>query len=475
MDISICFPILDNLDKYVHQIFTSGNDFGKGLVHKLLERIENEVNALEQDKALQLTNAFRMDISIFVCMKKIPQFQEMHGDFVQANSLVTYFNQWKDQFEEIFRKHCKGANATAIMADTLQVVLEKALKQSCKQESGDKLIGDIKMNHAPFNGNRCDLDCHILKQLAKDANFDQFMKYINSPRTYYEEYISTEVSKCLDSSKWQNEYRKAYLAKMDSKIIGVLSASERATFEAKKNEGCIKDGSKIWLDEFCSRVAELIELDQMSLSHLYGDEILDFDSVHTTMKNNLEKTKEMLEQQVEKFLINQGSNRYKSLVEHFTSGCWEQCPFCSAVCICSVVPHSEEHRVEFHRPSTLCGWHKINTSFFSTNVCTTKISSDISFRHYKAGDTSGEKISTPYKEYKTAGPPYDTWSIKPDSHDKKYWKWFVSTFDKELEATFKLKFGGTQPIPDEWREITQWEAIAETNVEDCNCGCTSTT
>ncbi|KTF78624.1 hypothetical protein cypCar_00043909 [Cyprinus carpio] len=65
----------------------------------------------------------------------------------------------------------------------------------------------------------------------------------------------------------------------------------------------------------------------------------------------------------------------------------------------------------------------------------------------------------PWKEYRTGGPEYASWSITPDLSELPYWKWFACRFQTELEKLYEKTFQGSGKIPREWRKYSQEDAI----------------
>ena len=136
-------------------------------------------------------------------------------------------------------------------------------------------------------------------------------------------------------------------------------------------------------------------------------------------------------------------------------GCWSQCPFCKAVCTNTMPNHNGDHSVCFHRPQVVNGiiWHK--TDHLCIDVCSSLVASDSNL----VIDVKADK-SIPYKNYRTAGPEHNDWSITPDSSVQPYWKWFVCTFQSNLEERYKGNFDGRGKIPENWKTITLEEALA---------------
>lgn len=135
-------------------------------------------------------------------------------------------------------------------------------------------------------------------------------------------------------------------------------------------------------------------------------------------------------------------------------GCWVQCPFCKAICTNTIPNHDEDHCVPIHRPQGVNGIQWYKTDHFVTDICTSLVASDCLL-------VLSEDHEIPYKDYRTAGPVYASWSITPDLTVQPYWKWFVCRFKSDLETLYKVKFTGRGTIPENWKQITRDEVIAD--------------
>ncbi|KAK7888752.1 hypothetical protein WMY93_024312 [Mugilogobius chulae] len=111
-----------------------------------------------------------------------------------------------------------------------------------------------------------------------------------------------------------------------------------------------------------------------------------------------------------------------------------------------------DHSVPFHRSPSVNGFHHRGTKQMYLSFCTTEVSGNGCF-YIRDSD-----IRVPFKSYRDAGPPANTWSIVPDQQPLSYWQWVVCTFEKQLEQNYNLKYEGLGEIPKEWRKIRLKEA-----------------
>lgn len=138
------------------------------------------------------------------------------------------------------------------------------------------------------------------------------------------------------------------------------------------------------------------------------------------------------------------------LIDHFSQGCWAQCPFCKATCTNTIENHDGDHSA-FHRVTGIVGMHFDGAQNLCTDICSTVVKSKRSF-----------KLSNtwfPFKQYRNAGEVYANWSFTTHSFRWLYWKWFVCKFQKHLEMYYEKSFEGNGRIPKLWRLYSKVNAI----------------
>uniref|UniRef100_A0A3Q1ES73 VLIG-type G domain-containing protein n=1 Tax=Acanthochromis polyacanthus TaxID=80966 RepID=A0A3Q1ES73_9TELE len=315
-----------------------------------------------------------------------------------------------------------------------------------------ELAGEMKCNVPAFSGNRLDLEKHVLKSLAEKEDFDSFIKYITQPRIQVETFIKEEVQKCIFTT--QNDKALTILKKNVNDISNLVrQALFTATSEVQEKGGDIN----MWVKEFSSFLKKHLTLDNICCQN-FGD-INKFDFLKEEIEKGLTSIiKDMSCISLEKmkeFRLQPD----QILIDQLCKCCWVTCPFCAAVCTNTVENHDpDDHSVPFHRSTAVNGWHYRNTKIMTTEFCTTKVASDISFYRGES------ETSIPYKKYRTAGPRYKNWRITPDESKLSYWKWFVWRFQEQLEKYYDLKFEGDGEIPREWRTHSQAQKMHVKNV-----------
>ncbi|XP_035280697.1 interferon-induced very large GTPase 1-like [Anguilla anguilla] len=302
----------------------------------------------------------------------------------------------------------------------------------------------MKTNNQALNGNRSNLEKHVLKHLAEKECFESYEEYLDYPERYLEKFIQENVERfCADIKP-----HKMYQDHLETLKRQIITASTEVTTKVAEKKG----SASMWLTDMCENVGKLIVIDRDELHSIKEEHIEDWQFLKHMMATSLE---EMIKDEKE-IDVNSLRKTCTSILFQQLQGCWAQCPFCKAICTNTIPNHDGEHSVTFHRCVALAGWHSRGTDHFSINFCTTAVSSDHQFI-----PRWNENESIPYKTYRKAGDPYNKWNITPDGSVQRYWKWFICQFQEQLENKHEFKFVGDGAIPNEWKTYTKESALAE--------------
>uniref|UniRef100_A0A8C9NC14 Interferon-induced very large GTPase 1 n=1 Tax=Serinus canaria TaxID=9135 RepID=A0A8C9NC14_SERCA len=348
------------------------------------------------------------------------------------------------------RISCQGATSVTTFAAFLCHKIEPALRQAVYERTAKDIAEDMQKS-PDFQGSRANLEVCILRYLAEQENFEYFNQYLRCPKEFCESYIETRVRNyCLDGSRRLGMLLESSLDILYRNILSAVSLSARIVKDRKDRE----DKISLWLDEFCRELSEVINLPRSDLKGIEHQEVTDMEFLSSAMAEALDDLRDRLMKELAESKLSLFPRQpHTILAEHF-SGCWEQCPFCGAVCTNTMQNHDGDHQVVYHRPQALMGWRWIGTEQLIIDICSSLVSSNCFFQI-----SDNEKFL--YKRYRDAGPPYSTWKILPDPSMQAYWKWFVSHFRTQLEALYNQKFQGRGEIPEAWQRITKEEALSE--------------
>ncbi|KGL77400.1 Interferon-induced very large GTPase 1, partial [Tinamus guttatus] len=348
-----------------------------------------------------------------------------------------------------FHISCQGATSITAFADFLCERLSAALRQAVYAKTAIDIACEMRSNYPAFNGNRSKLETAILISLAEEEDFEKFRQYIHFPKVFLESFIENCVNNyCLDK---KNPRLKNFLSiSLNSFQTLIVSAIVASTQVVKDKCGNVS----LWLDEFCSRLGDNFELPRSDLKNIEHQEIKDIEFLKEAMNKALDSVLEQLKWEFSVADMKPFNLKPHKILFDQLHGCWEQCPFCNALCTSTIPDHDGDHSVHFHRPQVLNGTQWTGTNHFVIEICSTLVASN-SFL------VLGENNEIPYKYYRRAGPAYANWSITPDTSMQAYWKWFVCHFRSQLEEDYRAKFAGKGSIPPEWMKFTKKDVISE--------------
>ncbi|XP_050804645.1 interferon-induced very large GTPase 1-like [Gopherus flavomarginatus] len=424
-------------------------DYNQSYIHEIVNEIRREVDSAAKNSKYTFNNEYKIELSLYLCKMAAERFEDMHRAFKNANDPTVYLENKRDDFFKCFQISCQGATSITTFADFLCNKLSAALRQAVYDKTAIDIANEMRSNYSAFNGNRSKLETSILISLAEEENFEKFREYIHFPRDFLESFIKKCVDDyCLD--KKNSRLENFLIISLDSFQILVLSAIHDSTRVVKDKYGNVS----LWLDEFCNRLGDDLDLPRSDLKSIEHQEIKDIEFLKEAMSRALPPVLENLKQEfavvdMEPFKL----KPHKILFEQLC-GCWEQCPFCKALCTNTIPGHDGDHSVRFHRPQALNGTQWYRTDQLVIEICSSLVASDYFM-------VLCEKNQIPYKNYRQAGPAYANWSITADNSAQSYWKWFVSHFRSILEEDYCAKFEGKGAIPPEWDEFTKEAVISE--------------
>ncbi|XP_005532811.1 PREDICTED: interferon-induced very large GTPase 1-like [Pseudopodoces humilis] len=426
-------------------------DYSRNFIHEILNEVHNGVNSVPSHAKCTFNREYSIALSLYLCKMAAERFKAMHEAFQKANDPVVYLSSKREEFFQCFQMSCQGASSITTFAVFLCEKIEAALRRAVYERTSKAIAEDMQGKFPDFRGNRANLEICILRYLAEQENFEYFKDYLNFPEKFFERYIETQVKNyCLGKSGRLEKFLDCSLNLLYGNILSAVSLSTQIVKDRKDRE----DKVSLWLDEFCKELTEVINLPRSDLKGIEHQEVTDTEFLSSAMAEALDDLRDRLRKEFAGADMSLFSTQpHTILVEQF-SGCWEQCPFCGAVCTNTMQGHDGDHYVVFHRPRALVGARCYETEELVIDICSSLVASDVLFK-------IGNSEWIPYRTYRDAGSRFSSWNILPDSSMQAYWKWFVSHFRAQLEALYNGKFQGKGKIPEAWQRITKQEALSE--------------
>lgn len=439
--------ILYKFNETLENIWKQKRDYSQNYFHEILRIIENELKSEHCEGDYTFTRDYNIDLSLCLFQRASKHFKLIHEAFKSANDPVNYLERKKDDFFMSFKISCQGAISITSFVDFLWLKLTPSISATIWKTMVHKVAGDMRATCPAFNGNRANLEKHILYSLAEEENFDNYWQYLHHPESFFRDYIREHIKRYC--SEKENEKIKPILnLSLDDIKNTILSAIHMST-KLAKDKGSTASG---WLDLFCDYLGSNLIFPRRDLVSIEHQEVTDTEFLKEAMSKALDSAMRKVEEDCSSKPMDEMIPDIERILSEHLCGCWKQCPFCKAICTNTIPQHEGDHSVPFHRPQAVRGWHYHKTEYFVINFCTTSVASD---RFFILHDVQ----EFPYKKYREAGGDYATWSITPDSSTQSYWKWFVCHFRSKLEENYGKKFTMLGSIPDSWTKITKQEVL----------------
>ncbi|XP_053193613.1 interferon-induced very large GTPase 1-like isoform X2 [Scomber japonicus] len=444
--------LIDNVEQQTIDIIKSKPVATRGYsptyLQEVAKNVKEKVTDFESERKYALKKEFTVDLLLYVFDKAGSLISDSHNKFKMNNDAVTFIESKKMQYYNIFRSFCKGNSSAVVLGELICEKLKVSTVEAVCNKTAIDLAGEIRCSFPAFNGNRLNLEKHVLKSLAEKEDFDGFINYIRRPRSQVESFIKEEVERYIYPK------HKAKAQKILKKNVEDINKHvSQALFDATEKVKTQGGNTDMWLKEFSSLIKDVLTFDTISSENFSDINKFDF------LKEELEKGLTSIIKELNSLSLEKMKEfRLKPdqiLIDQLCNCCWVKCPFCGAVCTNTLENHSpDDHSVPFHRPDGIKGWHFRNTVEMCIDFCTTNVASDHSF--YPRHDS--DKF-IPFKQYRTGGPEYADWRITPDESKLAYWKWFICRFQKQLQDHYNLKMQGNGEIPKEWKKYSKEEAI----------------
>ncbi|KAL0152252.1 hypothetical protein M9458_051975 [Cirrhinus mrigala] len=399
-----------------------------------------------------LKNEFFMDLVYSICKRANNMITDQHRLFREANDPVIYVEKKRETYYSIFQKYCHGATSAAIFGDIICQKLKEPIEQSVYKKTARDLTDEMRTNCESLNGNRSNLEKHILKTLAEEENFVKYKNYILNPRDHFKSFLRDEVSQYIT-----DKFSVSVLPKMKKNTELLQQKIMKAAHESTEHVQVNRGDAGLWLKRFTEKLSDELIFSVKDLSGVKYDGV-DVKLLEDVIRQELTAImSEICNRCNAKSFLIKLDYKFRPdelLVNHFCRCCWVQCPFCRAICTNTIENHDGDHSVPFHRNIGLNGWYYRGTTNLSINICTSSVAGT-GFFYPSASDEN----TVLWREYRTAGGVYEKWSITPDLSELPYWKWFVWRFQNDLEKYYNKTFQGWGKIPDEWRKYSKQDAI----------------
>ncbi|CAH2328061.1 interferon-induced very large GTPase 1-like [Pelobates cultripes] len=443
--------VVDNLKKeiteYLEKKHQNNVDYNEGFFHEIINIVLDDGNLKSESNNFTFTKTLKVDLSLYLFHMAIPSFDELQHVFHIMNDPLEVLESRQEEFFNCFKISCEGATSVTTFANYLCSKLIDDVCSAVYNRTALAVVDEMSCNFPAFSGNRSKLETYILIHLAEHEDFEKYRQYLHFPEQFFESYIEECVhGYCLNQSspRLNNLINISVDHYHNLLLLAISESTQLATDKGSNVSG--------WLDEFYKRVEDIVSFSRGELRSIEHQEIRDIEFIKEAMSKAWDVAMDTLKTKLDRSSFDCFETKPSNILVKQLCGCWEQCPFCKAICTNTIPGHDGDHSVPFHRSQAISGIPWINSNEFVTEICSTLVSSD-------ACAVISDTKEIPYKDYRKIGPNYEKWSITPDTSAQPYWKWFVSFFRTNLENDYGCRFVGKGAIPPQWEAITKDEVI----------------
>ena len=420
-------------------------------IHKILNQHNSAVKNINSQQSMEFTTEFIFDYIFFQCCKAIQTLAKIQDNFISRTSLDFKFNHLERQLRETFIRLCEGIQNEHSCALELANITFEGMKDYLSDSVSDIFLSVFQNDpkHSVTYHGRASLILSILKDLAHERKFHNYISYITDPFNYMIVYTQNQLKNHFKKRTVQKAILNLVIDRVTSLVEFYHNESSNSSFNLKELSNL--SNWKSFKTKFHSAIKHKVR----NLSYS------DFDVLDIHKIENYEQFCNLYSQEMKKKIsetdwnswiekiLEEETSLYKNLTDHLME-CKALCPFCKEPCQLSIGNH-EHYCGTFHRPVGVNGWRYVDSREISLNNCTTSIKYKRKFVHLG--------LTYEYVNYKTVNDHFRSWKILgDDAMDSKYWQWVLYTFEKEfVEHYGVLKNAGISY----WKYLTEEEVVKD--------------
>ncbi|KAF4117896.1 hypothetical protein G5714_002449 [Onychostoma macrolepis] len=167
-----------------------------------------------------------------------------------------------------YSDYVQGATSAAIIGEIICNKLKEPIQQSVYKKTAQDLADEMKTNCESLNGNRSNLEKHILKTLAEEEDFKAYITYIHNPKKHFKSFIRDEVSRYINDN-----FNISVLLKMKDdlrqKENQIIEAVQRASEKVDENSG----DADLWFMIFMLNLSDVLIFSEKDLKGVSCDDV----------------------------------------------------------------------------------------------------------------------------------------------------------------------------------------------------------
>ncbi|XP_061636889.1 interferon-induced very large GTPase 1 [Phyllopteryx taeniolatus] len=436
--------IMERYQQFVEDKVSLPQDFSDSYITELLEMIDKSL----KETQLDTRRAFEMDLKVFVCNAACRDFQRVHNRFAKDGELLKSIKAKKRTLMTEFIYQFRKTDQRQRLAQRfISDIIQPTVTDYVYKPLGMQIADDIK-SKAPQYLSPQAFHKSLLEELIKEDTFEGFTEYLLSYDSFRLRKIQETVVAHLSDwnvNTWRHERLGDIIGKVAAAASQVTEGTSAALSDTKPmlEQVCLilEDGDVCipweslkgplysitteW-DRFITCFMELLaalrlDLAQAFSQHIGSDQLL-----------------ECLPTQPSDCLFNK------------VKGCDARCPVCSAPCEVEQTWH-RVHEASLHRPK-----------------CMLEPTSLISHECANPDDLDPQDVAVACWEFQ---PLHLGWNLSPEETSSQtpspYWRYVLARFNERFAKKYNQK---PTVIPEEWKAMTQQEALDSLRETFFHCG-----
>lgn len=430
--------IIEECKQYIADKCNKTADFSDGYITELLQNIEKSLN----EKSVETRSAFEVDLKVYLCNASCQDFQNLHNRYAKDAELLTCITKRKSMdLAEFIYDFRKRDQCQRVAQAFISMVIKPTVLDYINRPLGISIAEEIQGKAQQYHSSQA-FHQSLLEEMIKEDQFEVFLEYLlfydNFRLRKIQETVTAHLTESTNLGQWRHQRLCEIVGKIEEAvnestegISGVLNDTkpllERVCLTLEKGDvnvirtcltGPLFSITVEW-NRFAKCLLESVAAMQMDLDQEFSK------NVDTTQFLNC------LPVQPQDYLFKK------------VKGCDKQCPLCRAPCEEEDLEH-EGHNALFHRPK---GMQPYASSSVSCISCPESMSED---KDTHDTSTTSSVLHSLYPD----------WSFSPDNPNSSkasdYWRYVLVKFNERFAQEFKRE---PTKIPEEWRKITQEQAL----------------
>lgn len=424
--------MIEQYNQFVADKSNSLLDFSYDYITELLEIIDKTL----KEKSMKIKSAFEVDLKVYLCGFACKDFQQLHDCYAKDKKLLACINATKTvslaEFIYQFRKRDQGQRMAQAF---ILLAIKPIVLDYIYTPLGMHIVEEIQSKSPEYRSPSAFYQS-LLEELVNNDHFESFLDFLLYYDSFRQKKIQEIVLAYLSESDALNKWRQQRLGDIVGKIASAVSQT------GEGNNGGLCDIKPLLQRVYLTLEENRdIDISRASLDGPLFDITIDWDRFVTCVMESLAAMRLELSQDFSEpvdvvGLLKQLRTDPQDYLFERLKGCEIQCPACKAPCEVSDKEH-DVHKVSLHRPE---GVLPPDTCVVSCNT-----------------SNNSQNPSAISQDLHSLDPDKTFCSENSQSNiHMAYWRYVFARFNERFANEHKRS---PAQIPEEWKKITQKEAL----------------